>query len=453
MHKHKCLIIILLLVFGTVYCQNEVLDAYIKEGLASNLALQQKKLDYQKSLLALREAKGMFYPDVSLKARYTVAEGGRIITFPIGDLLNPVYSTLNLLTMTEQFPTVDNEEFPFYRPREQETKLSLVQPIYNSQLIGNVKVKKEYSELMYTSVDMYKRELIREIKTAYYNYQNAHYMNRIIDTTFTLVNENLRLSQRLFNNSVVTRDVVYRSESEISKVEVEKANAQKMLNVSRAYFNFLLNRQLEEPIELKLEDPPPFVSTLEDAKLLALENREELQLISKTLNMNSRQLNIQKGSNIPSLFGVVDYGFQGEEYQFTSDDDFILASLVLQWNIFHGMTEKNSRSQTRIEGEKLREALSEAEQKIQMQVITSYYTVLSAYKSIASAKKQLTSSRKAYYMIERKYEEGQANLLEFIDARTSFTTSYSGYFIALNQYLISLAEFESATASADLTKF
>ena len=40
----------------------------------------------------------MFLPDISMNARYTVARGGRIIEFPVGDLLNPVYITLNMLT-------------------------------------------------------------------------------------------------------------------------------------------------------------------------------------------------------------------------------------------------------------------------------------------------------------------------------------------------------------------
>ncbi len=453
MNKIRYFVLVLLCCQGMLFAQNEVLDAYIKVGLASNLALQQKKLDYQKSLFALREAKGMFFPDVSLNARYTLAEGGRIISFPVGDLLNPVYSTLNLLTMSEQFPTVENQEFPFYRPREQETKLSMVQPIYSSEIIGNVKLKKEYSELMHTSVDMYRRALVSEIKVAYYTYQKAWYLNRIVDTTFALVDENLRVSKSLFDNDMVTREVVYRSESERSKVEVEKANARKLLNTSCSYFNFLLNRSLDASIDLMEEDPHPFVTTLEEAEELAVQHREELTMIRNYLQLNAQHLNIQKGSNIPSLFGVVDYGFQGEEYSFTQDDDFLLASLVLQWNIFHGMTEKNSRAQTRIEGEKLIESLTEAEKQIRMQVINSYYEVLSAYTAIASAEKQYQSAKKAFTMIERKYGEGQASLLEFIDARTTYTTSYSGYFIARAAYFISLAEFELATASTDLNTF
>ena len=96
--------------------------------MANNLALKQKEQNYLKSQNALREARSLFYPDLSLNARYTVAEGGRIIQFPIGDMMNPVYSTLNMLLASDQFPMQENQEFPFYRPTEHETKLSLVQP-------------------------------------------------------------------------------------------------------------------------------------------------------------------------------------------------------------------------------------------------------------------------------------------------------------------------------------
>ena len=54
----------------------EVLEEYVKYGLDNNLALQQKQTGYEKSLEALREARGLFYPSLSLGARYTAAEGG-----------------------------------------------------------------------------------------------------------------------------------------------------------------------------------------------------------------------------------------------------------------------------------------------------------------------------------------------------------------------------------------
>ncbi len=229
--------------------QNPVLEEYIIEGLQSNLGLKQAKLDYAANLSALKEARGLFFPDLSLNARYTVAEGGRTIEFPVGDMLNPVYSTLNVLTGTELFPQIENQEFAFLRPREHETKMTLVQPIFNTDIIYNHGIRKQYTEIARIDVDRYKRELIKEITKAYYDYQKAFNLVWLADTSISLVKENLRVSQRLFENDKVTIDAVYRSESELSKVEVQRAQANNMLEASRAYFNFLLNRSLDASID------------------------------------------------------------------------------------------------------------------------------------------------------------------------------------------------------------
>jgi len=84
----------------------QVLDTYIKEGLADNLVLQEKNASLEQSLLALKDAKSFFLPSLDFGATYTLAGGGRTISFPVGDLLNPVYSTLNKLTASTNFPQI-----------------------------------------------------------------------------------------------------------------------------------------------------------------------------------------------------------------------------------------------------------------------------------------------------------------------------------------------------------
>ncbi|MES2732820.1 MAG: hypothetical protein V4714_13785, partial [Bacteroidota bacterium] len=65
-----------------------VLDSYIQQGLSNNLALKQPKFAFEKSLLALKEANGLFMPSANFDFQYSLASGGRTIDFPIGDLLN-----------------------------------------------------------------------------------------------------------------------------------------------------------------------------------------------------------------------------------------------------------------------------------------------------------------------------------------------------------------------------
>src|SRR3712207_6230496 len=102
------LLLLSILLTAEAQTQPSLLDRYVEEGLKSNLALQGQNLSLEKSLRALEEAKGMFLPTLDLNARYSRAAGGRMIEFPAGDLLNPVYSTLNQMTGSDQFPTLQN---------------------------------------------------------------------------------------------------------------------------------------------------------------------------------------------------------------------------------------------------------------------------------------------------------------------------------------------------------
>ncbi|MEJ0029922.1 MAG: TolC family protein [Bacteroidota bacterium] len=99
---HACLPV------GTAQAQT-VLQGYIDEGLKSNLQLKQEQLNYDKSVEALNVARALYFPQIAINANYTLANGGRKIELPLGDLLNPVYATLNNLTDSHQFPTLSNQ--------------------------------------------------------------------------------------------------------------------------------------------------------------------------------------------------------------------------------------------------------------------------------------------------------------------------------------------------------
>src|SRR5689334_23318242 len=111
-----------------------VLEQYIQTGLDSNLAIKQQSFDLEKAKLNLERAKALFYPQVELNAQYTLSNGGRSIDLPIGDLLNPVYSTLNQLTSDSKFPQIQNQSVRFLPNDFQDTKIEVSVPLYNPSL-------------------------------------------------------------------------------------------------------------------------------------------------------------------------------------------------------------------------------------------------------------------------------------------------------------------------------
>jgi outer membrane protein TolC len=179
--RNLALLIFLFINVSGGVAQENVLDSYIGEALESNITLKQKAFSYEKSLEALKEAKRMFLPTLSLEAKYTRAQGGRTVVIPFGELMNPAYDNLDAINQSlgaanpnypviPTYPDIDDYTINFIRKKEQETRLQLQMPVFNSAIIRNHQIKKELADVEKISVDIYKRELVKEVKTAYVNY-------------------------------------------------------------------------------------------------------------------------------------------------------------------------------------------------------------------------------------------------------------------------------------------
>ena len=156
--------------FGFIGYSQSKLESYIQIGLKSNEVIKQHNFDINKSIYALNEAHSLFYPTVSLNANYTKADGGRTIDIPIGDMLNPVYSTLNQITNSNAFPALQNQSVLINPDNFYDAKIHTTMPLLNFEIIYNKRIKSQQSSLQKIELEIYKRELVKEIKTAYYKY-------------------------------------------------------------------------------------------------------------------------------------------------------------------------------------------------------------------------------------------------------------------------------------------
>jgi outer membrane protein TolC len=440
------LILILIILAQATWAQSP-LDDYIRMGLENNLALKQKETSYRKSLETLKEAKGLFFPNISLNARFSVAEGGRTIDLPIGDLLNPVYATLNQILHSNQFPQIDNQSFMFFRPKEQETKIRMIQPLFNTDIYYNSKIKKELTETEQVSVDQYRQELVAEIRKAYYNVAMAEGIVNMLNETRKLLEENVRVNQKLVDNGKITIDNLYRAQTEMSKFDQKVQVAAKNKEIASAYINFLLNRSLSEPILLTEPDILPALageSTIYRESALA--NREELKKLDLYNNITDLQVKMNQAGALPNVMIVADYGIQGENYTVNKDSDFGQASAILSWDLFAGFQNRAKIRQAKLQKEMLDQQSEEARKQIELQVINAMNELKTALAGIEAATSQVKTAREGFRLVKRRYEEGQANLIEFIDARTTLTQAEENMIISKYTYLADYAEFEKVCA-------
>ena len=449
----KSFILLCLTIPSLVSGSDAILDGYIKYGLDHNLALKQKTFSLQQSMAALKEARGMFLPSVSIEARYSRAGGGRIIEFPVGDFMNPVYSTLNELLATvgqpASFPeSIPNEVIPFLREREQETKIRVIQPLFQPAMLYNYLIKKNQRDMSVYTRNIYARQLVADIQTAYFNVLKTEEIVSLLEETEKLVQENLRVSEALFNNQKVTQAVVYRARAEYQVLKQQQAESEKNKKMSGAYFNFLLNRPLDAPIE-RIENvtvQKTIFMSFEEAAAVAQKNRDEIRQLDKAVSLMGHKMNLSRSAFLPGITAVLDYGYQGEKYSFTDKDDYWMASIVAHWNLFDGFQDKYKVDQAKFEKKMMQNKLDEVKRQIELQVQEARQTLIVSQKSIEAAEKRVESARKSFHIIDRKFKEGMASQIEYIDARNTMTQAEVNYIVTVYDWYHYQAEWEKVIA-------
>ena len=458
MKYSTALLFVLLFFTNEISAQIGSLDGYIDKALENNIALQQKNLSYQRSLQALKEAKGLFFPKVTFNARYSMAQGGRTIDFPIGDLMNPVYENLNLINdlasdanpsypSIPTYPSLENSSTNFLRTREQETTIRAAMPLFNASIIQNQRIQENLSETERIGVEVYKRELIKEVKIAYFNYAKALQAVALFENTMELVNENLRTSESLYRNHKVTIDEVYTAEAQIKSVEQDLANAQKNKKIAQAYFNFLLNEEFETAIALDVDRIDPIaMDKPENLVKTAQQNREEVQQMNHYLAVSDSKIKLNKGNNLPNVNLAVDYGVQGRDYKLDSNSDFVMGSVVMSWNLFD-RSNKPRVQQARIEKEELSRQKLEIQRQVGLQTISALHELEATGKQTELAEAQVKALTQAYKLVNKKYTLGQANQVSLTNARTQMTTAQQQLIIARYDFQIKQAELERAAGT------
>ncbi len=445
------LTVILLLLSAGAVSADSVLAGYLEQGLQNNLALREKQVQLEKSDVEITGAWGRLLPTLSIQSRYTWSHGGREIDFPVGDLLNPVYEGLNLLTPGAPYPTdLENETLTLMPGREQETKITITQPLVVPRLYYNVKLGYQIKRTRELDLRAYKRLLTERIKQAYYSYLKAGSLLQVYRKMEELLQENLRVSAKLVQSGKATEDAVYRAKAEIASMSQKILAAEKGRQNAASLFNFLVRRPSTAGIELpEANAPDPGDEGALSAGLTgALDGREEIALLEQSIAIQKTSTGLALSGYIPEISASFDYGYHGEDYSFSLDRDFWTFSFVGRWNLFSGLQNANRAVLAEKESQRLQLQLEGLRERIKLEVEESYNNLAIARRAIQAAVEEQTSMQKSFEIVSKKYTQGMVPQMEFLDAQARLTNAEINRLIARYDYLLQYAHFESVTCRA-----
>ncbi|MFB5944425.1 TolC family protein [Albibacterium profundi] len=419
------------------------LKAYVDEGLENNIVLNQKNISWEKAMIGLQSAKSLYLPTVAFQTTYSTADGGRNIPLPLGDLLNGVYATLNQLTETQAFPQLENEEINFFPKNYYDAKIRTTVPIINSDIHYAVKVNEQQIVLKEYELEIYRRELTKNIKTAYYNYLSTLNAVDIFKSSQLLAEEGKRVNQKLYDAGKGLPVYVMRSESEIAQVRAELSQAKQQAENARLYFNSLLNRDADLPIDTSFNTEKKL---LEAQQLLSIEvetgQREELKSLKQVMSINESLLEKDERYFLPKLSGFLDLGSQAEGLKFNDQSRYYMVGLQLDVPIFSGLRNKYKIKEAKLELQNSQLQMDDAKRQLELSANVAQNKLQSAFETYEASQEQLKAASAYQRLIDRGFKAGVNSFIESIDARNQLTSAQLAVQINLYKVLSAAAELE-----------
>lgn len=440
-----------------------VLDGLVREVLATNLEVAGAEAGVAQRLAALDVARARYYPSLDLSVRYTRAEGGRQLEIPVGDLLNPVYSTLNDLLAAQgkpgNFPAIRNTSISVQREEEQQSALLLLQPIFDLRIPAARRAAESEHMAALGGLAALRGRLARETRQGYYRWLGLGQTVAILEATLELTRANLAVNESLFRNGKITQDLVYRAEADLLEVEQHALAATNAVVLAKAWVNLLRNQPFDRELQLvavqdddvariraqvaaETASPQLQVRPLQDT---AIARRPELRQLDSVIAAATAGQDAARAANYPTLGLAVDAGTQGASFGFDNDDLYVVASLVLRFNLFRGGADAATIREATSRLDELRAARALAEQRIRVEVLDTLQVFDVAQSSLKTSAKRAIAAEAGFRIAEKKRDLGQINQTEFIDARRALTDAQLNRNRIRFEALAALAAIEYAT--------
>ena len=432
MKKYNILFLTLLLLqWSFINAQNNfsspILESYIELGIKNNLGAKRENMSLKQAHEKLEQAKALFYPNVSLNGSYSFAKGGRKIDIPTGDLLNPVYNYLNNLDGGNKFPQISNTSEALLPNNYHDSRISGVFNLLNTDLYYNYQAQKKYISIEKAKEEAYINVLKQKISVAYYTYLQSKELLEILSLNKRTLKELKRVNEKLYNNGLRTKDVLYDSDYELNLIESKITEAHKNCILSQAYFNYLLDRNDDETIEIDSALLQLNISNWKNVienNEYTIANRAELQQLSSNIDLKETLLSLEKKSLwVPKITLANNIGYQGFKYKFNHKQFFDYAQINFQWTLFSGGSKKSKIRSAKLEYAMAQNKYIDIKKQLELEktnAIQEYNTAMQNYKTKESA---LYSIHESFSIAQKKYEQNQIIWLELIKKQNQFLSA------------------------------
>ena len=346
-------------------------------------------------------------------------------------------------------PNAGTSKLRINKDNEYSFNLVATQTLFNGTVFNAIKASNQYKRLTDYVYDASYQGVITGAKVAFYQALLLKKVWEVSRSSEQNAYENYLNVKTGFDNGLV-------SEFDLLQAEVRHRDAvPKVTESERNYKIALLSLKnmagitSDEVIVLEgsLDDYPDMPES--SGVKTILKQRPDYNALLWEERLRKTNVNAQKSNYLPSLTGSFTYAFssQSDEWSFDDKNDAYILGLNLSIPIFNGGAIRAGVQQAKIELDKTKISISQAEDDIEEQVTGTRLKLEEAFGRIESAESTLRAAEKAFGIAEATSQAGLATQLELKDSRVVLDQATVGYYSAVFDYLVACFEWDYIAGS------
>jgi len=423
MHKNTSRLNILLIVFtcfvpwvSMAQQLNPVLKDLISKGLKKSHTVNILSFNTEQSKIDQKLAKAVFLPKLTFNANY----------IRLNDDLTFDDDTQNLLIATQKLLIKEAVGIPFNDPFPENIPLTEITNLQDKNILKSsvdldwvlfsgleatnaIKASKhKEASLNYVGIAE-KEKIALKIIEAYDKLALVYASKRVLNTSETYLDEQEYYVKKAIENGLA---------SPIGRKKIELA--QQQLAAKQLDFNHNKTLLVEVLHQLTGENRGslyllnPILHSFSIDSLSSTEKRNEVKALEEAKKATLYKAKMEKSNFIPKL------ALKGH-YEFIEDDLSLLdpkwyVGAGIKWNVFDGRQSWLKSEKSKIESQKYREQIEDANEMIALSIIKAELTYESSLQNIKIIQKEIELASDTYDMIDKQYKNNLVSINDLLDA-------------------------------------
>ena len=423
MHKNTSRLNILLIVFtcfvpwvSMAQQLNPDLKDLISKGLKKSHTVNILSFNTEQSKIDQKLAKAVFLPKLTFNANY----------IRLNDDLTFDDDTQNLLIATQKLLIKEAVGIPFNDPFLENIPLTEITNLQDKNILKSsvdldwvlfsglevtnaIKASKHKEASLNYIGNAEEEKIALKIIEAYDKLALVYASKRVLNTSETYLDEQEYYVKKAIENGLATP---------IGRKKIELA--QQQLTAKQLDFNHNKTLIVEVLHQLTGENRGslyllnPILHSFSIDSLSSTEKRNEVKALEEAKKATLYKAKMEKSNFIPKL------ALKGH-YEFIEDDLSLLdpkwyVGAGIKWNVFDGRQSWLKSEKSKIESQKYREQIEDANEMIALSIIKAELTYESSLQNIKIIQKEIELASDTYDMIDKQYKNNLVSINDVLDA-------------------------------------